>query len=64
MSSESLGVPESPLCEIEVECLSPTSEGGAILSVEDIRALDEGLAFELERVDEEEVRELLEVLPE
>ena len=54
----------SSLREIEVVCLSPTSEGGAILSAEDIHALDEGQAFELERVDEEEVRGLLEAIPE
>ena len=50
------------LREVEVVCLSPTSEGGQILSVEDLCALDEAEAFDLEHV-EEEVQGILEALP-
>ena len=44
--------------------LSPTSEGGPIVSVEELRAFDEAQAFGLPELEEEEVERILDTFPE
>ena len=44
--------------------MSPTREGGPIVSMEELRAFDEAQAFGLQRVDEEEVERILDTFPE
>ena len=44
--------------------LSPTSEGGPIMSVEELRAFDKAQAFGLPVLEEEEVERILNTFPE